>query len=405
MNHDLFDIRKYFWPLNLPKFAKNVTKRHHKALSSVIGATIFLILALGSFGAIYAAFQFQTNLTQDQKLSFDKTSKKIEENFSISPTYDYTNDRISIQVTNNGENTIEISQMWYIDQYGTYDLTPIPLNVVDRIIPSYTTKQLITNQNTPDSDSNYEIKISTKLGNSKTVTIPCSTCLSAEFFSTNKQIDDGEEVTFVLIVTNTAQTDQHNIEATLPVISNPSPNFAADLTDTLFNNFEPRSAVQSVDLLKAGQSATFIWKAKIEGKSAIPLGDYAIVTTSVSSDEVLQFSKSIQVMVTSESDFLAKLRISVVPQPPGKSGVFSFSGDLGEFNITSTGGTSSAGVFRVHPTTVYNVTLTGFSNSGWTFDGVGCTINAPVIDLPKRSFDTTTGIAGTTQDCDITLGN
>jgi len=276
---------------NIPKFTKE------KGLSTIVGLIMFLILALTAFGAIVSAMQFQTELITTQRTIADESSAKAQEKFTIMPSYD-SNNFLSVKVTNQGTNQIEIADMFIVDKINTNNpdpLTPsnslhplVSISYKDSFIPPGATVNILASQPWKINDGTYDIKVVTKLGTTQKIQLqkPCTGCLDVKFFATNKEIITGADVTLIMIITNKATTDLHNIKTTAPVITftgTPPP------TATFVNAFPTNPP--TFGILRPGELVVFTWNYyPITGTG----GSSVTFTTNVSADEVPLFPVSVQ---------------------------------------------------------------------------------------------------------------
>ncbi len=98
------------------KFHKN----RNKGISSVVGGLFFLVLMTAGFSVYYVALDNQSKMVVAQQVIADTEIKKIREKFTISVSTDPNdNNRLAIQVKNQGFNTVEIADAWIINKTTT----------------------------------------------------------------------------------------------------------------------------------------------------------------------------------------------------------------------------------------------------------------------------------------------
>jgi len=100
-------------------FKLAITRR--KAISSIVGGIFFLVLMTSGFTVYYVALDTQSQMLGVQQIIADTEVKKIREKFTISVSIDPNdNDRLAIQVTNEGTNVVEIADAWIVNKTANF---------------------------------------------------------------------------------------------------------------------------------------------------------------------------------------------------------------------------------------------------------------------------------------------
>ena len=175
----------------------NFKPRKRRGLSSVVGTLFFIVLMVGAFAAILAAFSYQNSLIDTQKTIADLEVAKDRESFLVSADFSGSctggpldNTCLDLTVNNKGTGTVEISKIWVIESqnadgdgndyeataYDSTSTSPIQLNYNDLIVPIGTSKLITTNQipvNSLAADpDDYRIKVVSKLGTIVSLDVP-----------------------------------------------------------------------------------------------------------------------------------------------------------------------------------------------------------------------------------------
>ncbi len=144
------------------KFYKN----RNKGISSVVGGLFFLVLMTAGFSVYYVALDNQSKMIHTQQVIADTEVKKIREKFTISVSTDPNdNNRLEIQVKNQGFNTVEIADAWIINK--TITNQPAKKHEVkysDAFIPAKFSGDIFANTPLYMSPGEYDIKVISTLG-------------------------------------------------------------------------------------------------------------------------------------------------------------------------------------------------------------------------------------------------
>jgi len=144
------------------KFYKN----RNKGISSVVGGLFFLVLMTAGFSVYYVALDNQSTMIYTQQAIADTEVKKIREKFTISVSTDPNdNNRLEIQVKNQGFNTVEIADAWIVNK--TITNQPAKKHEVkysDAFIPTKFSGDIFANTPLYMSPGEYDIKVISTLG-------------------------------------------------------------------------------------------------------------------------------------------------------------------------------------------------------------------------------------------------
>ena len=127
------------------------------------------------FGAIIAAFQFQSDLIRTNMAISDMQTKKIQEKFTITAEQS-GNALAKVLVNNQGANPIEVVDLWVINKNGPFDAPRYSINSVDSFVPAGSITNIIANS--PQiyvGTGTYLIKAVTALGSLATYELSADT--------------------------------------------------------------------------------------------------------------------------------------------------------------------------------------------------------------------------------------
>ncbi len=148
----------------------NFRLRKRRAISTVIGAFLFIILLLAALGVFVSWMQVQSELLEVQLEISKKGFDKLREDFSISANYDSTNNnRLYVNVTNTGSIHAEIIDLLIVNKsLATRDAKRYDIGFNDAFVPISSTIDVLKNQALYMTDGTYNIKIVSVLGTIKT---------------------------------------------------------------------------------------------------------------------------------------------------------------------------------------------------------------------------------------------
>jgi len=141
-----------------------------RAISTVVGAFLFIILLMAALGVFVSWMQFQSDFLEVQLEISEKGFDKLREDFSISVNYDSTNsNRLYVNVTNAGSIHTEIVDLLIVNKsLTTQDVTRYDISYRDAFVPLSSTIDVLKNQALYMTDGTYDIKVVSVLGTTKT---------------------------------------------------------------------------------------------------------------------------------------------------------------------------------------------------------------------------------------------
>ena len=185
-------------------------------MSSVVGALFFTVLMVAGFSVLSLALDAQTDIVSTQRMVSDIEIKKQQEQFGVLASTD-VNDILNISINNQGQNPVEISNIWITNKTlpdqpaARYDV-----NYDDAFVPSGFTSNVLSTQTLQIIPDTYDIKIISSLGTIKTVELDTngggSSGLRAEMITDPPDVIIGRNVTIAMIVTNTGEGLIQNVE-------------------------------------------------------------------------------------------------------------------------------------------------------------------------------------------------
>jgi len=201
---------------------KNKIIHKHKAISTIIGTIIFLVLMVATFGALIAAFQLSAEIFETQIDISDFENQKSGEKFRILPsTKTSEGNKLFVQVFNEGSRTIEVRDLWISNASSAdnFDTHLIEINFKDSFVPIGDKKQILRNQPITLENGRYEIKVVTKLGNIQfqNITVPLDP-LHARMLVDPPHLSTGNNATLIFEVQNKGNTTINGVRAGEPIV-------------------------------------------------------------------------------------------------------------------------------------------------------------------------------------------
>jgi len=150
--------------VRFPKFGDILYQR--KGISSIVGGIFFLVLMTSGFTVYYVALDSQSQMLHTQQIIADLEVNKIREKFTVSVSTDSNdNERLEIQVSNEGTNVIEIADAWIVNKTATNQpVIKAEIKYDDAFIPAGFTGEILTNTPLYMSPGQYDIKVVSTLG-------------------------------------------------------------------------------------------------------------------------------------------------------------------------------------------------------------------------------------------------
>jgi hypothetical protein len=190
-----------------------------RGISTIVGGLIFLVLMASAFSTFYIAFDVQKDTINTQRDISNSIVEKTQEQFVISAGTDPNdNNRLGIQVKNEGPNPVEVANIWIVNKSGVNEPAKrYDINYADVFVPPGYGAPILENTPlylNPAYGTDYTVKVVSSLGSIKTapVTVSGSTNLLAEIFAIPPDVRLGENVTVAMRVTNIGDTPLKDVE-------------------------------------------------------------------------------------------------------------------------------------------------------------------------------------------------
>ena len=242
--------------MRLSIFASNKDKK--RGISSVVGGLFFLVLMTSGFTVYFFALENQSRMIDTQQVIADMEIKKIQEKFIVSATSDPAdNNRLYIQVKNQGHYPIEIANVWLVNMTDTNQpATKYDPSYQDAFIPSGNKGEILENTPLYLKPELYDIKVVSTLGTIRTAELDVvaggSNVLNAQMVAIPQDVRFGENATITMIVTNTGAFDIDDVTANSLDVN---PNQCSNPPNPIF--------VGPTDLAHS-QSTMFFWDCVID---------------------------------------------------------------------------------------------------------------------------------------------
>lgn len=147
---------------------KKTSPQNRRGLATIVGAMYFTILMIGTFSVLSLALDAQIDIVETQKIVFDSGLKKQQEQFDVSFEVD-ADDILILDITNQGQNVLEISSIWMINEVSSEPPERFAINYEDSFILAGQSGNILKNEEIFLIPGTYEIKIISSLGTIKRV--------------------------------------------------------------------------------------------------------------------------------------------------------------------------------------------------------------------------------------------
>jgi len=189
---------------------KDWRSNSRRGVSTVVGALLFTVLMIAAFSVLSLALDVQTDIVSTQRMVTDVEIKKQQERFGVAAVTD-SNNTLSINVNNIGQNPVEISSIWITNKTLTDQPTKrFDIDYDDAFISSGFTSDILKSKTLTLVPDTYDIKIISSFGTIKTIelTVGLGTSggLRAEIVTDPPDVIIGQNVTIAMIVTNTGES-------------------------------------------------------------------------------------------------------------------------------------------------------------------------------------------------------
>ncbi|KAG2478740.1 MAG: hypothetical protein NPMRd3_980001, partial [Nitrosopumilales archaeon] len=189
-----------------------------KGISSIVGGIFFLVLMTSGFTVYYVALDSQSQMLNTQQVIADFEVAKIREKFVVAASSDSgDSNRLSLQVVNTGNNPIEIADVWIINKTdAAQPAAKYDVDYRDASVPVGHNGNILSNTPLYLISDIYDIKVISSLGTIQAVEYDVaggSNILSAQMVAIPQDVRFGENVTVILMVTNTGEFDVKEVRA------------------------------------------------------------------------------------------------------------------------------------------------------------------------------------------------
>jgi len=208
------------------RFPKPNGLNQKKGISSIVGGIFFLVLMTSGFTVYYVALDSQAQMLHTQQIIADYEVAKIREKFVVAASSSGVNNLLSLQVVNTGNTVVEIADIWIVNKTAvTQNATKYDVDYRDASIPVGYSGNILANTPLYLISDIYDIKVISSLGTIQAVEYDVaggSNILSAQMVAIPQDVRFGENVTVILMVTNTGDFDIDQVQANLPLEVNPN---------------------------------------------------------------------------------------------------------------------------------------------------------------------------------------
>jgi archaellum component FlaF (FlaF/FlaG flagellin family) len=311
-------------------FKKKGARLHpRRGISTIVGAAIFLVLFASATSTFFIAMDSQRDTINTQRTISESIMDKTKEKFSIAvSTDDSNNNRLGIQVKNQGTNPVEIGNIWIVNKSGSFPATKYLIDYKDSVIPPGYGSDIL--QNTPlfMQANDYDIKVVSTLGTiaKSGLNVGASNNMRAELIAIPPDVKVGQNVTLTMYVENIGNTRLLNVSPNADY-----PNISPGFTSTA-------PPVPSPVDLDPGEGAFFTWKYLTTGSAGgtVTFDSYAnateedtdfILYSNVATSTIKLQAPDLTDIIVLEQDLLAQPEIfMVIPSPmgtdPGSKGLW-----------------------------------------------------------------------------------
>ncbi len=243
-----------------------VNSYNRRGISTIVGGVIFLVLLTSGFSAFYIALDVQKDTINTQRDISKNIVEKTLEQFAISAASNPVDNKLGIQVKNQGTNPVEITNIWIINKSSIetppYNATSYDIDYEDAFIPSGFSSAILENTPLYLIPNDYTIKVVSSLGSIKQtdLTVGGPNNLLAELFTIPPDVRQGENVTVALRVTNVGDTQLVDVR---PHYIPPDVKPLVEISASQFVSTSP------VPTLNPAESAIFTWHYKVKTDATV----------------------------------------------------------------------------------------------------------------------------------------
>jgi hypothetical protein len=333
-----------------------MARQQRRALSTIVGALLFLVILVSAFGSLITAMSFMTSFQEKSIEVADANFNQINEIFTVGAKTS-NSCVLTVTIENKGVVAIDIVELFVIDstenEVNRYDLT-------NGLVTSGDTVTLTDSLSTITLESKeyYEIKAVTERGTaeSRSIFTPanCKTpVLVGELVAAPPEIAANEEVTVAFVVVNRGDVTLENVtladSSDFDLTVSPA---SSEKSQTLLTN-------STIDFLDPGETVVFRWSLVVKGGIGTTI---TIMTNATAADGESTGNENATLKITKEyqrdlvsQKLVAKPEVFLMhPAPFGEHG-------------SGGGGSGIWGAIIVNPTDVpFNVSKVTFVLSSVT---------------------------------------
>lgn len=302
-----------------------------RALSTIVGALLFLVILVSAFGSVLTAINFMTGFQEKSIEVSSQISDQLSEEFGTRIRIG-SDCKLDIEVVNNSPIAVEVTELFLINTTDNtierYDVSNAVIAPEARI--NVTDSSLLSLDEVPSqtiiltTDNEYVVKIVTNLGTMKEKAFATgSTCgnspLIGKLIAIPPEIAPGDTITVLFVVVNKEDVDIRNVE-----VANSAQDY--DLT------VSPAAAVEENIITTPGKEPTVVAGGTVIFSWDLTLNAAVGTTISVSTSAVDSFGDStgvqeLEIKVTREyqKDIISQKLIVrpevflITPSPFGES--------------------------------------------------------------------------------------
>ena len=242
-----------------------VNSYNRRGISTIVGGIIFLVLLTSGFSTFYIALDVQKDTINTQReISKDIVEKTLEQ-FVISAGTNPVDNKLGIQIKNQGPNPVEISNIWIINK-SSAEVPPnsaksYNIQYEDAFIPPGFGSAVLENTPLYLVPNDYTIKVVSSLGSIKRtdLTVGGPNNLLAELFTIPPDVRQGENVTIALRITNVGDTPLVDVE---PHYIPPDVKPLVQISSSQFISPSPVT-------LDPAESTIFTWHYKVKTDATV----------------------------------------------------------------------------------------------------------------------------------------
>ena len=252
------------WGCKVVNFNKKRAGLHkRRAISTIVGAAIFLVLFASASSTFFIAMDVQRDTINTQRVISDSIMDKSKEKFSIAVSTDESNNnRLGIQVKNQGTNPVEIGDLWIINKSGSFPAKKYLIDYKDSVIPPGYGSNILENTPLFMNTDDYDIKVVSTFGTivKSELDVGGNNYLRASLFTIPPDVKINKNVTLTMHVENIGNAKLLNVAPAFDL-----PN----ISDSLDPPDPPTPTPVDLD---PGESVFFTWKFKVKG-AGLSAGD------------------------------------------------------------------------------------------------------------------------------------